>query len=104
MSESKIARQMHVHLPSYLAFRHSLLYQCLCFGFLVLSFCDLAQIFRAIQAIQEEDAIQVIDLMLEDTRKPALCANTDRFTPRILPFYNHAGRTPDIITDVAGNT
>src|SRR5712664_662864 len=104
MQESKIARQKHVLLPSYLAFLHSLFYQCLCFGFLELGFCDFAQIFRAVQTIQEEKAIQVIDLMLEDTRKPAFGANTDCFTPRILTFYNNAGRTPDIITDVAGNT
>src|SRR6516225_8704616 len=95
--ESKTARWTQMSTEPFY-FPEFLFYQRLFFGFLVLCFCHFAQIIGAVQAIQEKDAIQVIDLVLEDTSKPAFGANANRFTTRILAFYNHRGRTSDIIS------
>ena len=46
----------------------------------------------------------MIDLVLEDTRKPALGTYLDRLATSILAPHNHAGCPPDIVTGITRNT
>src|SRR5690242_16197135 len=84
---------------------HKLLNCCLFFFFFYkIFFGYFAQIIRAIQTIQEEDAIEMIYLMLHDTREPAFRIYAYRLASYIQPLHNYFGSTTNIFTNITGNT
>src|SRR5262249_508165 len=64
---------------------------------------DLAQILGPVQAIQEQDAIQVIDLVLENTAEPAFGAHADGFPAHVLSFDDNALSPANIVAIIARN-
>src|SRR6266571_5733169 len=71
-------------------------YSCFSLGFFLL--CPhLAQVFWAIQAVDKEDAVKMVDLVLEDAGKPAFSAFTDFFAACILALHNHHCCPADIV-------
>jgi hypothetical protein len=81
-----------------------LLYNGLCFRLFPFFPAYFAQVFGAIQAIQEKDTIKVIYFVLENTRKPALSTNTYGLAPRILALYDYLCCAANIIAYITRDT
>src|SRR2546421_10216087 len=52
---------------------------------------DFAQILGAIETIEIEDAIEMIDLVLQGPGKEAFCTDSDRLATHILNFHQDDG-------------
>src|SRR5581483_10223968 len=63
--------------------------------FLVLG--DFAQVFGPVKAVQEENAVKVVNLMLEDTRKPAIGIHFDWLATHIQALNDNFLGTADIL-------
>src|SRR5690348_13864007 len=62
-----------------------------------------AQIFRAIKAVEEENAVEMVYFVLQNTGIPAFGAHTHRLATYILPLDDYHSGAADVITRVAGD-
>src|SRR5690348_12867183 len=73
-------------------------------SFFEIFLAHFAQIFGTIQAVKEEDAIEVIYFVLKDTGIPAFGTHAHGFAAHILPLDDHHRSAADVIASVAGDT
>jgi hypothetical protein len=66
--------------------------------------CHLAQIFGSIQAIDEENAVEVIDFVLEDAGEPTFGTYANVFASWVLAFDDDSCGTANVIADITRDT